>query len=648
MRQRGARGAPGKRVDVTDGSPSGAYDAALAQHALGIAVELQRIDASLRKAREDDIDADVVARLETMRVLLISGLFDREFYLERYPDVREASVDPLWHYVAYGDREGRLPNPAFVPRYYRRRNMVEAEAGRNALQHYIETGERSGARPNAVFDPSAYLAANPLPGGDIDRPLFRFLKVGLAAGEQPRSGVSPATLQALDYIEQFISEGGESQLLLAVGKRKLIEGLGVTAGFALLKTLLDRADFAEIRWKRLAGLGEISRRGQGAFCETAPGGEPFLVPPPTVIGEGDQRPLAAATRSMFVACLVGARVRARSNLIEVDDLALLDYEGDELSRFDDQLDFDPSVFQATGEGAWVITPTGDGAAVEIEEAFTLLGVRPYSFGHWMIEYLPKYIAASLSGALPRVPLLIDAAMPETHREALELMLPEGVEIIELAPFTTARVRRLWCAPSQAFFPINEVNNERFHWEDFVMPPARFLPIIREMARRVERVTAPPTWGDRLFIARGPHQHRELVNGAAIESAAEARGFRVVYPLQFGFAEQARLARHARYLLGQTGSAMFLLFFAGPGTRLCLLSSVKDVLVTQTDLIGLLSAIGVDVTVFTGPCAPLDPDRPWNSNFEVDTEALCRFLDQWLDRDASRPIAVATVLSDRGA
>jgi len=36
-----------------------------------------------------------------------SGLFDSEYYLQKYPDVKKANINPLWHYVKYGWKEGR-------------------------------------------------------------------------------------------------------------------------------------------------------------------------------------------------------------------------------------------------------------------------------------------------------------------------------------------------------------------------------------------------------------------------------------------------------------------------------------------------------------------------------------------------------------
>jgi len=44
-----------------------------------------------------------------------SPLFDAEWYLRQYPDVRAKKKDPVWHYCRYGWKEGRLPGPRYVP-----------------------------------------------------------------------------------------------------------------------------------------------------------------------------------------------------------------------------------------------------------------------------------------------------------------------------------------------------------------------------------------------------------------------------------------------------------------------------------------------------------------------------------------------------
>ena len=44
-----------------------------------------------------------------------SGIFDADWYLRQYADVANAGIDPLRHYVEFGAKEGRVPNPALAP-----------------------------------------------------------------------------------------------------------------------------------------------------------------------------------------------------------------------------------------------------------------------------------------------------------------------------------------------------------------------------------------------------------------------------------------------------------------------------------------------------------------------------------------------------
>ena len=100
--------------------------------------------------------SDELRLLRAKRALLVSALFDAEFYRATYPDMRNPAIDPLTHYLTQGEAEGRSPNPVFAPRCYRRHWMAGLPAEQNALLHYIEEGERRGAQPHPAFDPAAY------------------------------------------------------------------------------------------------------------------------------------------------------------------------------------------------------------------------------------------------------------------------------------------------------------------------------------------------------------------------------------------------------------------------------------------------------------------------------------------------------------
>jgi SAM-dependent methyltransferase len=444
--------AAGGMETVKDPLSKAAFERAIAEHIAAVAPALMDIDAEFAPAPADNAVSADLHILQTRRTLLLSGLFDEEFYRETYPDVRESPIDLLTHYVRFGEAQGRSPNPVFFPRYYHRNAMADAPAEQNALEHYIETGEALGRKPNPAFDPQAYRLSNPALLRFVDRPLLHYLKLGRPAGLKPggRGTALEAVLGAQPHAADFEYSGRRNHFELMRYKQALVSAFGLEEGFAFYKEAFGLPNSERLELKPIASLRDIARDRPGAFHEIAPAGERFVVVPPPVIGEGNHRALDGVSRTIFVACLTDARVRARSAFIEVDGLAVLDYQDEELTRVAEELDFDPAVFHATDRAVWMTEPENEANTIELEEAFTLVGAHTASFGHWMCEYLPQYIAAAGSGVLPAVPILIDQEMPETHRRSLESLLPPGSKIVALPPFATARVGRLWCASSQMY------------------------------------------------------------------------------------------------------------------------------------------------------------------------------------------------------
>lgn len=69
--------------------------------------------------------------IEICAAIARSGLFDADYYLIQNPDVELSGIDPILHYVRYGESEHRNPAAAFdlelyLPLY-----------GQNALYQHI-------------------------------------------------------------------------------------------------------------------------------------------------------------------------------------------------------------------------------------------------------------------------------------------------------------------------------------------------------------------------------------------------------------------------------------------------------------------------------------------------------------------------------
>lgn len=94
----------------------------------------------------------------------IARVFDRDFYLEENPDVATAGVDPLGHFLTFGEGEGRAPNALFDIQAYLVANPDVADAvaadETSAFRHFIANGLAEG-RIGVGYDEDFYLATNP-------------------------------------------------------------------------------------------------------------------------------------------------------------------------------------------------------------------------------------------------------------------------------------------------------------------------------------------------------------------------------------------------------------------------------------------------------------------------------------------------------
>jgi hypothetical protein len=86
-------------------------------------------------------------------------LFDPSWYLDTYPDVAAAGLDPLSHFANQGGTEGRSPGPWFdTGHYLSRRGSTGAM---NPLVDYLSGGAWLVGEPRPGFPALAYLTEAP-------------------------------------------------------------------------------------------------------------------------------------------------------------------------------------------------------------------------------------------------------------------------------------------------------------------------------------------------------------------------------------------------------------------------------------------------------------------------------------------------------
>jgi putative methyltransferase (TIGR04325 family) len=79
-----------------------------------------------------------------LTLLQSSHLYDTAWYLANNPDIVQAKVDPVLHYLRYGGFEGRDPSSHFSSFWYLDTYKDVQAAGINPLLHYLKFGRKEG------------------------------------------------------------------------------------------------------------------------------------------------------------------------------------------------------------------------------------------------------------------------------------------------------------------------------------------------------------------------------------------------------------------------------------------------------------------------------------------------------------------------
>ena len=81
-----------------------------------------------------------------LNLIRSSSLFVEDWYLKENPDVAQAKVEPILHYLRKGGFEGRDPGPEFGSHWYLYSYEDVKRSGLNPLVHYLKYGRREGRK----------------------------------------------------------------------------------------------------------------------------------------------------------------------------------------------------------------------------------------------------------------------------------------------------------------------------------------------------------------------------------------------------------------------------------------------------------------------------------------------------------------------
>lgn len=179
------------------------------------------------------------------------------------------------------------------------------------------------------------------------------------------------------------------------------------------------------------------------------------------------------------------------------------------------------------------------------------------YGHWLLDVIPKLHVLQQAG-YDDIPIYYNS-LPGWAAYFMDSL---GISRSRIRPHPSRYFR-----VQRAIVPTGSKSGFRLGADSLKQAWARIA--------RPARVTLPSEFvGEKIFLSRRSWTHSARpshINIGEIETAAAARGYKIVFPETLGIPQQIRLMQTARIIVGEDGSALHNIIFSEPGARLGVLS-----------------------------------------------------------------------------
>ncbi|WP_196482781.1 glycosyltransferase family 61 protein [Burkholderia stagnalis] len=473
-------------------------------------------------------------------------------YLERYPDVAAAGIDPIEHYVLFGRHEGRLPSDAIRnakaafltttrivdEEYYARKYPDVASSTHRPVHHFIDFGAAERRHPNAFFERRA--------SAKMKRKALKIQHSRTGMLQKMRSAPvkdRPAILSEIkDHLWSCAAHGNLRGLERSLSRLSEFEYLVDAHLIARVTRVLD------VRQKSsVVRLTPLEPSQQHQFRE------------PRVVGENRARPLRTVeVPTTWIATVQNADVIGAFQVIS--SAGLIWYE----PAADPRNDF--------VAGAWqYVTPVRghhEKALVwfkfeqedHLDEGILISGRCSPNYFHWLIEYLTRARLAELHFGHRKTPLIVDAHMFPQQFQSLKHVCGDW-PIYQLRQSTRLKVSTLHIPSIQTFLP------DSLQVPFWASSGLNFQSI--EYLKTKIFASLGIQNGDsfanrRVFLAR--RNGRNIINVAEVEAVAAKAGFEIIDTAAMSFEAQVRLFASAGAIAGPLGAAFTNIIFCDARCR----------------------------------------------------------------------------------
>jgi tetratricopeptide (TPR) repeat protein len=369
---------------------------------------------------------------------------------------------------------------------------------------------------------------------------------------------------ACEYLRKAVAiDPGRSQ-----GMKALIEAIGATDGIELAaseyaaycRRTRCRADLA------IANVRTVRDWAQNIGLRLKEAGEAEEIPfesPHVWRSVSEIQTHVAISNKPYVADISDARIFSHSSLILTSDGTILSDTGGH-PRFGRYVSFVYDAAVLAQEPGKVLLDFSKYTTREIEAGILLSGLASNAFGHWIPEFLPKLQFLKEHPDFEKLPIIVDADMPQSHFEHLQRLSNNA--LIRLQANESFICRRLLVAPSPAFSPVELFPNDIPVHEMPGLSPRALLFIRGDQSIEKAKIRAR-----RIFLARKNTKWRRLLNEQEIAADLANVGFETIVAEEMKASEQIDLFQSAQWIVAPNGSALLNLVFADPGVKLLILS-----------------------------------------------------------------------------
>lgn len=254
----------------------------------------------------------------------------------------------------------------------------------------------------------------------------------------------------------------------------------------------------------------------------------------------------------------------------------------------------------------------------VDCGFSLLGMKPNSWGHFIANCLPKLKALERIKE-PSLQILLPSSVDTHIQEVIRILAGRlGYNQITLIDNnTTVLCNKLYhCSmPSfladhaltvhPSFAVISEYSKRAIH------------EFSKYLANGIQRRDAR-----KLFIARTTA--RNIKNYKEIEAYFESLGFNIVHPHMHSLSEKIEIFQSATHVVGPGSSGFANMLFCKPKTKALILSNLSRTLDLYFDLFSDERYFNIDITLLTG--VDDEPGAP-HSQFSISTAKITKFIEE---------------------